>query len=90
MVSEYCMIGSYLGELHTGKCNQACLRGEYQLKDRKNENFPIVTDQFCRMHVLNGKELSMLPHVSKFGAMGIDRIRIEGKKGDARLSREND
>ena len=81
MISEFCMIGSYVGGLHTGKCNQACMRAEYQLKDRKNENFPIVTDQFCRMHLLNGKELSMLPYVPKFGAMGIDRIRIEGKKG---------
>ena len=83
MVSEYCMIGSYLGEVHTGKCSQACMRRDYQLKDRKNEYFPIVTDQYCRMHVLNGKELSMLPHVLKFGAMGIDRIRIEGKQGTA-------
>ena len=83
MTSEYCMIGSYLGEVHTGKCSQACMRRDYQLKDRKNEYFPIVTDQYCRMHVLNGKELSMLPHVLKFGAMGIDRIRIEGKQGTA-------
>ena len=81
MVSEFCMIGSYVGGLHTGKCNQACMRTEYQLTDRKNEKFPVVTDQFCRMHLLNGKELSMLPHVPKFGTMGIDRIRIEGKKG---------
>lgn len=80
MVSEYCMMGSYLGGLHTGKCNQACMRGEFQLNDRKNERFPVVTDQFCRMHVLNGKVLSMLPHVPKFGGVGIDRIRIEGKK----------
>lgn len=81
MVSEYCMMGSYLGDLHTGKCNQACLRGEYRLNDRKNEFFPVVTDQYCRMHVLNGKELSMLPHVSKFRTMGVQRLRIEGKKG---------
>ncbi len=81
MVSEYCMIGSYLGGLETGKCSQACLRGEYKLNDRKNETFPVVTDQYCRMHILNGKELSMLPHVPKFHTMGIDRIRIEGKKG---------
>lgn len=81
MVSEYCMMGSYLGGLHTGKCNQACMRGEFQLNDRKNERFPVVTDQFCRMHILNGKVLSMLPHVPKFGLMGIDRIRVEGKKG---------
>ncbi|MBC8015920.1 MAG: DUF3656 domain-containing protein [Sporomusaceae bacterium] len=80
MVSEYCMMGSYLGEMHTGKCNQACMRGEFQLNDRKNERFPVVTDQFCRMHVLNGKILSMLPHVPRFSGVGIDRIRIEGKK----------
>jgi len=80
MVSEYCAVGSYLGKLDTGKCNQTCLRREYWLNDRKNERFPIVTDQFCRMHVLNAKELSMLPHVPKFGMMGIKRIRIEGKK----------
>lgn len=80
MVSEYCAIGSYLGKLGTGKCNQACLRRDYWLNDRKNERFPVVTDQYCRMHILNAKELSMLPHVPRFGLMGIKRIRIEGKK----------
>jgi putative protease len=81
MVSEFCAIGSYLGKLDTGKCNQACQRREYWLNDRKNEKFPVVTDQFCRMHILNAKELSMLPHVSKFATLGIKSIRIEGKKG---------
>lgn len=88
MVSEYCAIGSYLGNLNTGKCTQACLRREYWLNDRKNERFPIVTDQYCRMHVLNAKELSMLPHVPRFGIIGIERIRIEGKKStDAHLGK---
>ncbi|HEY3423514.1 MAG TPA: DUF3656 domain-containing protein, partial [Negativicutes bacterium] len=80
MVTEYCAMGSYLGELHAGSCKQACQQGEYWLKDRKNEIFPVVTDQFCRMHVLNAKILSMLPHVTKFGRIGVDRLRIEGKK----------
>lgn len=80
MVSEYCVVGSYLGQLHTGNCPNVCLHGEYWLKDRKNELFPVATDQFCRMHILNAKELSMLPHVPKFSCMGIERIRIEGKK----------
>jgi putative protease len=35
------------------------------------------------MHILNAKELSMLPHVPRFGLMGIKRIRIEGKKSTA-------
>jgi putative protease len=82
MVSEYCTIGSYLGNVGAGNCNQACTRKEYWLNDRKDENFPIATDQFCRMHILNAKELSMLPHVSRFGTMGIERIRIEGKKSN--------
>jgi putative protease len=79
MVTEYCAMGSYLGELHAGFCKQACRQGEYWLKDRKNEIFPVVTDQFCRMHVLNAKVLSMLPHVTKFGRIGVARLRIEGK-----------
>lgn len=81
MVSEYCTMGSYLGGLHTGSCSQACRQGPFWLRDRKNERFPVVTDQFCRMHVLNAKELTMLPHVLKFGPIGVDRIRIEGKYG---------
>lgn len=79
MVSEYCALGSFLGDLHTGRCKEPCRKGEYWLKDRMNEIFPVVTDQFCRMHVLNAKELSLLPHVPRFESMGINRIRIEGK-----------
>ena len=83
MISEYCTIGSYLGGLHTGQCNQACLRGKYWLKDRKDELFPLVTDQYCRMHVLNAKELHMAAHASKFGLLGIDRLRLELKQEEA-------
>jgi putative protease len=80
MVSEYCVLGSYLGQLHTGNCTGPCKNGEYWLKDRKNELFSVVTDQFCRMHIFNAKELSLLPHVERFKEMGIRQIRIEGKK----------
>ncbi|MBP2633818.1 MAG: peptidase [Firmicutes bacterium] len=79
MVSEYCMMGSYLGNLDKGKCSQPCTNNQYWLLDRKEEKFPLVTDQFCRMHLLNGKELSMFPHVARFAQIGVDRIRIEGK-----------
>lgn len=81
MITEYCTMGSYLGGLHKGQCNQACLRGRYWLKDRKGIKFPLVTDQYCRMHVLNSKQLSMIPHVPRFAEVGVNRIRIEGKKG---------
>lgn len=84
MVSEHCTIGSYLGDLGSGKCSQPCRKAQYWLRDRKEERFPLVMDQYCRMHVLNGKELCMLPHVPRFGEAGIKRIRIEGKWMDAK------
>ena len=77
MISEFCALGSYLGETDTGACEGVCQRGVYRLQDRKDEFFPVVTDDACRMHILNGKELSMLPHVAKFAQYGIDRLRIE-------------
>lgn len=88
MVSEYCAMGSFLGGLDKGACTQPCTKQSYWLKDRKEEHFPLVTDQYCHMHVLNGKELSMMPHVMKFGPLGIDRVRIEGKYMDANQVRK--
>lgn len=79
MISEYCTMGSFLGSLHSGSCQQVCTKEKYWLKDRKDELFPLATDQFCRMHLLNAKEMSMLPHVYRFRQSGITRIRFEGK-----------
>lgn len=88
MVSEYCTMGSYLGGPDKGKCSQPCTLKKYWLLDRKEEKFPLVTDQFCRMHLLNGKELSMFPHVARFGQLGVHRIRIEGKyAGEGQIAR---
>ena len=77
MVSEFCALGAYIGEQDGNACIGACKLGEYRLQDRKEEFFPIVSDDACRMHILNGKELSMLPHVPRFRQAGISRIRIE-------------
>ena len=79
MISEYCMLGSFLGGPDSKNCTHACLRNQYWLKDRKEELFPIATDQFCRMHILNGKELSMLPHVPRLLRTGLSRLRFEAK-----------
>ncbi|WP_414714919.1 DUF3656 domain-containing U32 family peptidase [Sporomusa sp.] len=91
MISDYCMPGSFLGGQDIRNCNQACLRGQYWIKDRMNELFPIATDQFCRMHILNAKELSMLPHVPRLMRAGLSRLRFEAKyssvKEVARITR---
>ncbi|TCS78006.1 DUF3656 domain-containing U32 family peptidase [Pectinatus cerevisiiphilus] len=79
MVSEYCIAGSFLGGLHTGSCTAPCTKQKLYLRDRKDEHFPIVTDQFCHMHILNGRELVMLAHVPDLIELGLNRLRIDGR-----------
>ena len=67
MISNYCAIGTFL--------NCSCKNQKYFLQDRKNIKFPIVTDQFCRMHILNSKTLSMIEHRNNFE--NVDKIRID-------------
>lgn len=78
MVSEYCVAGSFLGDIHEKDCYGACAQKLY-LQDRMQEKFPVVTDQFCRMHILNAKELSMLGFTQKFVQLGIDYLRIDAR-----------
>lgn len=82
MLSEYCAVGSFLGGLGQGKemqCSRPCLGRHFALKDRKAALFPLVMDQFCHMHVLNSKVLSMLPHAMQFHAAGISMVRLEAR-----------
>jgi putative protease len=75
MISAYCAIGSFLGNV--GNCPHVCRKNNYFLRDRKNILFPVVTDQFCRMHILNSKVLSMIGNRNEFD--GVARIRIDGR-----------
>lgn len=78
MVSEYCVGGSFLGDLHKGACRFRC--GEQLfLGDRKEAQFPIVTDQYCRMHILNAHELSLVANVQQLQDMGVASLRIDAR-----------
>ena len=79
MVSEYCVGGSFLGELDKGACRFNCAEKLY-LGDRKDARFPIATDQFCRMHILNAHELSMVANVQHMQEIGIASLRIDGRE----------
>ena len=46
------------------------------MRDRKDVLFPVVTDQFCRMHILNSKILSMIERRKDFNGVAT-RIRID-------------
>lgn len=81
MVSEYCVGGSFLGDLHKGACKFNCSESLF-LEDRKDAKFPIATDQFCRMHVLNAHELSMTANVQLMAEIGVSSLRIDGRNYD--------
>lgn len=75
MISAYCVLGSFIGGLDKKNCPHVCRAKDFYLRDRMGELFPVVTDQFCRMHILNAKTLSMIEHRADFG--GLARIRID-------------
>ena len=81
MVSEYCVGGSFLGDLHKGACQFNC-REKLFLGDRKEAQFPVATDQFCRMHILNAHELSLVANVQQLAEAGVASLRIDGREYD--------
>lgn len=82
MVSEYCVPGSFVGNLSEGKCSFNC-KEETFLKDRKDEQFPLMHDQFGRTHILNGHDLSMITNLKQIEAYGITRLRIDARSYSA-------
>jgi len=77
MVSEYCPIGATLGEKRGTHCLRPCYREAYFLKDRLNYNFPIETDQECRMHLFNPKVLNLYEELDQIAAYGVASIRLQ-------------
>ncbi|MEN3004560.1 DUF3656 domain-containing U32 family peptidase [Dehalobacterium formicoaceticum] len=81
MINQYCALGSILGGKEgTKACSRPCQGKSFGLKDRMNLIFPVEVGQFCRMHLYNPKELSMLAHADKFLQLGIDSLRIEAQR----------
>ena len=80
MVSEYCPIGStYGGKNKDKKCNLACTRDRFTLVDEVNEKFRVMTDVFCRSHILNSVALNLIGEKDELKAMGIESFRIDFK-----------
>lgn len=86
MISSYCVLGTFLGKNNSQKCSHICKTGNFYLKDRKNILFPVKTDQFCRMHILNSKVLSMIEHRTTFE--NVSKIRVDCRDMNLRETAE--
>ncbi len=78
MISEYCPVGSVKGGFGAdGRCDGACRRGNYMLKDRKGAKFPVIPDKIdCRSIILNSSVLFVPGDLDKIAGAGIDTVRM--------------
>lgn len=79
MVTESCVISSFAGNGQKKGCPNICQGGAYALRDRRDEDFPVATDQYCRNHILNSRDLDMAPYYKDLVRAGLAAIRIEGR-----------
>ncbi|WP_234119178.1 DUF3656 domain-containing U32 family peptidase [Clostridium hydrogenum] len=78
MVSEYCPVGSVFGgKSSKSKCNNACLKGKYVLKDRMGVCFDVITDRYCRSHIYNPIPVNLIDKIDEIKDIGIDSYRID-------------
>jgi putative protease len=78
MVNEYCPIGSIFGDKGCNtNCNEACMRDTYTLVDRKNEEFLLKTDIYCRNYIYNNVPINLLNFSNEIYDMGIGSLRLD-------------
>jgi U32 family peptidase len=78
MVTEYCPIGSTMGGKNAKcNCNNACEKGSYILKDRKDEEFAVINDKFCRSYIYNSVAVNLMPMIEEFMDRNIVSFRLD-------------
>lgn len=89
MHSEYCPVGAAVGGMtREVPCNEACMKESYRLKDRMGEEFPVMTDIFCRSYIMNGKPKNLLDSTKDLEHIGIRSLRIDLTTESAEEARE--
>ena len=64
-----------------------CVTVDYALKDCKGEVFPLRTDPYCRMHIMNSHEMDMRAYVPELHRKGLHILRIDGRHMDPKRLR---
>lgn len=77
MVSEYCPVGATLGGKKGQHCAGTCVQEPHYLRDRMRYDFPVETDQECRMHLFNVKVLNLYEELAQIRHMGFSTIRLQ-------------
>lgn len=60
MISQFCPVGALSAQSPPAVCSRPCRHAQYELRDKKGYVFPLVFDEFCRSHLLNSRDYSLL------------------------------
>lgn len=76
MITEHCLLMSQ------GPCDENCdecprRKSPHYLKDRKDFEFPVITDALGRSHLFNGVELDVAHTMSDLMAAGISAVMVD-------------
>ncbi|WP_298706739.1 U32 family peptidase [uncultured Veillonella sp.] len=88
MITEYCAISSFAGTGCKANCPAPCLKNGYALRDRFGEEFPIRTDPYCRMHIMNSRMLDMRAYIPELKRHNMAYWRIDGRQQSKAWIRE--
>lgn len=78
MVSEYCLIGSTIGDKSSNSiCKSPCKNKNFYIKDRKNAVFPVITDRFCRSHIYNSVSTNLIPYINLVKKLNVNSYRFD-------------
>lgn len=78
MVSEYCVVNALLGGgKDKAHCPAPCVKGRYSLIDQGGRRFPVRTDEWCHMHVLNSAVLDMRPYMDRLRRSGVTYLTLD-------------
>ncbi|MBS6043573.1 MAG: U32 family peptidase, partial [Clostridium baratii] len=61
----------------TKDCNNACEKDVFTLVDRMNERFNVLTDIFCRSHILNPVAINLFEEIEDLREIGIGTLRLD-------------
>lgn len=79
--SGRCLLSNYMidRDANRGSCAHSC-RWQYSLMEEKRpgEYYPIEEDQ-RGTHIFNSKDLSMIEHLPRLIATGLDSLKLEGR-----------
>lgn len=87
MISEYCVINAVMAGCSKDRCPVPCMKHEYFLKDRLGKRFPVKTDAWCHMHILNAQMLDARPYIPQLTEAGIRKFQIDGRTADGNLEK---